>query len=798
VGTDASGARTRAHDAVEGLSALLLTVAFYGLGLGIILGLLVVPVYLSFTWRPTGALLLGLCIPAAMVVLRAILPGRQPLAEEGCLGSSAAREAQPHLWRVVDEVADAIDERPPEEICISFAPRAMVSEPAAPGRSERLRVMELGLPLLAAVDEAGLRSLIAHELAHLSSGDTRPSAVVLHAHDAVDRALDRLADHWMPLRAPFAWYAGVFYRLTSGAARRRELRADAVAIRAYGPRAHDEALVAGARASLAFEPYWSVWVEPVLESGLRPPLIEGFEHFLRTQRIRTPLGQALRAELDEERAGPYASHPVLRDRLASANDTGILVERLPGAAATRLLCDPDALEAELLDIAGGSTSDRGLEPIEWAEAGARALLPRWRAQRAEGLLVAEGTIADVPGLLEARRAVRPAHAGEPPGDPEPEPECDRADGSRDHADRDHHIEELGKLVVLALDAQGLEPLTAPGEPLRMAGAGKALEPFAAVARLVDGELSAAGWGELVDATGVAETPLAPRGVDSARPTDLEGENAGDIGAVTDRAREQAAGLEPVHAVLELAPEWSARVFTVLGLLIVALIGAPVALLSIGIAFDPDMRPAGRVFGVAAGGALMGVLIWFGWTRSRLAFLRARLELRGDRVTLDHPGVFREPMTVERDLIRLAAIDTGRPGTAGTDADRRFPIGEQRSRWALPANEPIEPLGWLWTAVGGSPLPFIGVTARRPNLAILFERPVAAPPLRRETVFGPLEGEGVVGLLLAVRSPETALRTLSEWGVVREVVEQDAEVTERGLRGDPLPEPAEEEEVLERV
>ena len=62
----------------------------------------------------------------------------------------------------------------------------------------------------------------------------------------------------------------------------------------------------------------------------------------------------------------------------------------------------------------------------------------------------------------------------------------------------------------------------------------------------------------------------------------------------------------------------------------------------------------------------------------------------------------------------------------------------------------------------------------------------------------LEGEGVVGLLLAVRSPETALRTLSEWGVVREVVEQDAEVTERGLRGDPLPEPAEEEEVLERV
>jgi len=740
---------------LESLGALALTIVFYGLGLALALGLLAGPVYLALTYRQPAGLLLGFSAPAALVVLRAILPGRSVGAEEPPpVGPCVGREAQPRLWQVVDEVADAMGERPPDELFLTLAPLARVGEPSSPAHSERRRVMELGVPVLAGVDEAGLRSILAHELGHYAGGDTRPGAVLLHAHDAIGRALDRLAERPAPLRAPFAWYAAVFFRLTQGAARRREVRADALAIRLFGPRAHDEGLAGEVRAQLAIEPYWERWVEPVLEAGYRPPLLEGFDRFLRAANAREALDEAVRITLAEEQAGPYASHPGLRERLASRGDSEAAIEWVPSPPVTALLADTEALEVALLEVAGGQELARALRPVAWDEVGARALLPGWRERPPEDLSLAEETVADLPIVLAQVRARR-EHDGHP--------------ASNDEDAREREVEDLGRVVAVALGADGLAPVASPGEVLRMESAGRSFAPFASAARLVYGEISAGEWRDLVAAVGVSNVRLAPP--------------EGGPAEAPDGRNEHAQPPAPVHAVLPLAPEWSARALTVAGLLIVALIGLPIAVLFIFIAFAPGTPPGGRVFAVAVGTALVAVLGWFAWSRSRLAFRPARLALEGDRVRIDHRGVFDAPMTIDRGGLRLVALDTEHPETAGTDADRRFPISVGGSRWAAPGSDLRAPWGWLWTAVGGSPLPYIGVTARRPNLAVLLAEPLAAPNLRRETTFGPLRGEAVVGLLMTVRDPGSARRALKEWDVLREVGIEDAEAVEAGLLGE---------------
>jgi hypothetical protein len=69
---------------------------------------------------------------------------------------------------------------------------------------------------------------------------------------------------------------------------------------------------------------------------------------------------------------------------------------------------------------------------------------------------------------------------------------------------------------------------------------------------------------------------------------------------------------------------------------------------------------------------------------------------------------------------------------------------------------------------------------RPALALLFDRPVPAPRLRRRRGGGVLPGERLAGLLLVLREPEEARRALYEWSLVRPLTMPDLFVVDELL------------------
>ncbi len=90
-------------------------------------------------------------------------------------------------------------------------------------------------------------------------------------------------------------------------------------------------------------------------------------------------------------------------------------------------------------------------------------------------------------------------------------------------------------------------------------------------------------------------------------------------------------------------------------------------------------------------------------------------------------------------------------------------------------------GWLWERGHGSAVPALVRDERdEPNVALLFEPPVAVPRLRGRRAHGPLAGEQLAGLLLRVDDPAAAEEALDRLGVLRPLTAPDAYALAEGL------------------
>jgi hypothetical protein len=141
-----------------------------------------------------------------------------------------------------------------------------------------------------------------------------------------------------------------------------------------------------------------------------------------------------------------------------------------------------------------------------------------------------------------------------------------------------------------------------------------------------------------------------------------------------------------------------------------------------------------------------------WLSVRCALLRrpSRLVIGRDGLTIHYPRILRDPMMVPLGAVRAAVVDDTE---AVDDApSHRFRVHATSGPYHGSADDV-----WLWG--GGSPLPALTRPGRPPNVALVFEEPVAAPRLRREQVDGPMRGERIAGLLLAARDASAAERAL---------------------------------------
>ncbi len=146
------------------------------------------------------------------------------------------------LVEAVGSVADQVQAKMPDEIRITPQAECYVLELRRFSLwAKRKVILVLGLPHISILTLDELRVVLAHELAHLSNGDTRLAVFVFRFQRYLTIVLETLAKKWWHLIDPIYWYAStyriLFLAIASPLYRILELRADYVSARVYGAEA---------------------------------------------------------------------------------------------------------------------------------------------------------------------------------------------------------------------------------------------------------------------------------------------------------------------------------------------------------------------------------------------------------------------------------------------------------------------------------------------------------------------------------------------------------------------------------
>jgi len=496
---------TPASIVARALLALGLMIGFYGLAISIALGLLYLP-YAEVVYAHRLHFKLALfAIGGAVIILIAIAPRPDRFRPPGPVLAAAA---QPALFDLINDVATRTGQSIPREVYLVPDVNAWVADRGGFIGLGGRRVMGLGLPLLSTLTVPELRGVLAHEFGHFHGGDTKLGRLVYQTHGAIARTVGALQERDSWLQWPFLIYARLFLRVSHAVSRYQELTADRLAAETIGA----GALAAGLRkvegAAMAFQPYWSTEVTPVVNAGYRPPIADGFRRFLNGPLGAPAVEAAVQRALEQSAQHPYDTHPPLAVRLDSLRALPAGDSSGDDRPVIELVHDVDMLERSLFEWAQGSNSPTRLRPITWEDAGSLVYSSLWEnaAARHSGLTVVRnvGDLADrAPAAVDAI-AAQASWEGSSPA-----PEEER---------RRYAVWVLGAALGAALARRQWSVHTLPGEPVSLAGPGWSFDPFAMAQQLASETFNAAEWRQRCDSLSISKLELWPAPSDTASTT----------------------------------------------------------------------------------------------------------------------------------------------------------------------------------------------------------------------------------------------------------------------------------------
>jgi len=466
-----SSAPSAPRVALRALVLLLLWVGFYLLGVGLAGALLWVPwAQINYGSGPdVGGVLAA---TGALWLLWGLRPrfrrqtNREPPLPTG---------RHPKLHALVADVARRAGHPVPHELHLLPEANAYAGQ-----RSELWRrgksLVGIGLPYLAWLDRAGVEAIIAHELGHHLSGDVRLGPWVHRTRNLMGHTLDHLEGSGFWLDLPFVGYARAFLRYSMSVSRAQEVAADAVSARVAGSAAAARALVVSEARSAVWHVYLRTEIEPMLEAGFLPQLLEGFRHFeaaISEHRERQQSGPKT-----PEKSSHYDTHPTLEERL-----TALGVSEAPPSN------EPGALE--LLDVTSEAEEyvlrsmlvdgSRPLKPLTWEAAGRELWLPRFLERiRPYQNALAKVTPEIMPAVLaQIDDWAERLRSGLALFSPE--------------AKRRHVLAMFGTWYAVYLVNLGFELEALPGCAVRTKRGEIVVEPFAEIATLSEGKLGSDEW-----------------------------------------------------------------------------------------------------------------------------------------------------------------------------------------------------------------------------------------------------------------------------------------------------------------
>ena len=458
--------------------ALLLTIGFYGLALGISAGLLLIAWLLWVNGQHVNRLT-AFCVIGAGAILWSIIPRPERFRAPG---PTLEASSNPRLFKELNDVATKVGEPMPHEVYLVPDVNAGVRERGGFLGFGRRRVMLLGLPLLQVLSISEMRAVLAHEFGHYYGGDTRLAPWIYKTREAIIRTVQHLSGSSSVLHLPFVWYGQLFLRVTQAISRRQEFAADALAARTVGARPLTTGLRTIFGAALAYDGYFRDEVVPVLNAGFLPPLAEGFTQFLHEPRVAEAVSKATEEEMKWPKVHPYDSHPSLPDRIKALEGQPPGPEPASEPPALSLLENASGVETPL----AASLMKPGtpaLRPVSWPAVGIEVQVPYWEARaRREAQLLAGLTVADIPKLI-------------PPA-------------TWDESSRRSRAVTIGAALAVALVASGWTLESLPGAAPVLHRGAESVEPFGVVPELLDGKLTEQGWRERAGTLGIANVRLS--------------------------------------------------------------------------------------------------------------------------------------------------------------------------------------------------------------------------------------------------------------------------------------------------
>lgn len=292
-------------------------------------------------------------------------------------------------------------------------------------------------------------------------------------------------------------YFVAFLRAINLVSRRQEYRADELACLIAGRQNLIDGLRTIHRAGTAWPAFWNGEVAPSLSDGSLVALGDGFARFVSVPEISTAIGKNLETRLQQEKVGPYDTHPPLRDRITAAQklaDSSVPQDAQP---AITLLENLPSAEVKFVEECVPDMRPGTLKYVSWDEVTIRVTIPSWQkfvTEYAEPLrgVTAEALPNQIPRFREIGSRIR---------DPRgmllsPPQRTARAGGL------------FASALALALIRTGWELQVQPAI-FHIRRGDQELNPFDAVDQLMAGKLSNQAWADRCRELGISHLILLP-------------------------------------------------------------------------------------------------------------------------------------------------------------------------------------------------------------------------------------------------------------------------------------------------